>query len=67
MANKIGRFELVRKLGEGAQGTVYLASDPHLDRQVAIKTLLQDAKNVDVLLKEARIVSKLQHKNIVTL
>lgn len=67
MANKIGRFELVRKLGEGAQGTVYLARDPHLDRQVAIKTLLQDAKNVDVLLKEARIVSKLQHKNIVTL
>lgn len=67
MANKVGRFELLRKLGEGAQGTVYLARDPHLDRQVAIKTLLHDSKNVDILLKEARIVSKLQHKNIVTL
>jgi len=67
MANKIGRFEVVRKLGEGAQGAVYLARDPHLDRQVAIKTLLHGAGNMDVLLQEARIVSQLQHQNIVTL
>lgn len=67
MANKIGRFEVVRKLGEGAQGAVYLAHDPHLDRQVAIKTLLHGASNMDVLLQEARIVSQLQQQNIVTL
>jgi serine/threonine protein kinase len=67
MANKVGRFEVLRKLGEGAQGKVYLARDPHLDRQVAIKTLLHASNNMDILLKEARIVSKLQHKNIVAL
>jgi serine/threonine protein kinase len=67
MANKVGRFEVLRKLGEGAQGKVYLARDPHLDRQVAIKTLLHASNNMDTLLKEARIVSKLQHKNIVAL
>src|SRR5450830_54754 len=67
MANKIGRFEVLRKLGEGAQGKVYLARDPHLDRQVAIKTLLHASNHMDTLLTEARIVSKLQHKNIVAL
>lgn len=67
MANKIGRFEVLRKLGEGAQGKVYLARDPHLDRQVAIKTLLHASDHMDTLLTEARIVSKLQHKNIVAL
>jgi len=67
MANKIGRFEVLRKLGEGAQGKVYLARDPHLNRQVAIKTLLHASDNMDALLTEARIVSKLQHKNIVAL
>src|SRR5450830_112350 len=56
MANKIGRFEVLRKLGEGAQGKVYLARDPHLDRQVAIKTLLHASNHMDTLLTEAKIV-----------
>lgn len=62
-----GRFEVIRELGRGAQGAVYLAKDNHLDRQVAIKTLRAGAGNMEALLKEARIVSKLQHANIVTL
>lgn len=66
MAETIGRFEVIRELGRGAQGEVYLARDTHLDRQVAIKTL-RAGGNMDTLLKEARIVSKLQHPNIVTL
>lgn len=67
MAETIGRFEIERILGKGAQGTVYLARDPHLGRMVAIKTLRPGAGDVNTLLKEARIVSKLQHPNIVTL
>ncbi|MBI1174125.1 MAG: protein kinase [Sideroxydans sp.] len=69
MQNRIiDRFNIIRELGRGVQGTVYLAQDTQLDRQVAIKTLRagpsQDAAN---LIREAKIASKLQHPNIVTL
>ncbi len=69
----LGRFEIVRPLGEGAQGAVYLAYDTRLGRQVAIKTLRmrggQDtwSEQLATLLEEARIVSQLSHPNIVTL
>lgn len=64
----IGRFEVIKELGRGAQGVVYLAQDPRLDRQVAIKTLRAGsvAQN-DNLLREARTVSNLQHPNIIPL
>ncbi len=71
---RIGRFEIVRVLGKGAQGTVYLARDTHLEREVAVKTLRFEhtdaavrGQRVRTLLDEARIVSKMQHPNIVTL
>ncbi len=64
---KIGRFTIIRELGRGAQGAVYLAHDPQLERQVAIKTLRPGATRTERLLREARIVSKLQHANIVPL
>jgi serine/threonine protein kinase len=67
-AQKIGRFEIQRLLGRGAQSSVYLAFDPHLEREVAIKTLHfagGDASRSAVLLKEARTVSKLRHANLV--
>lgn len=68
----IGRFNIIRLLGKGNQSEVYLAYDPHLDRDVAIKTLYfqaaQDkAEKMASLLAEARTVSKLQHPNMVTL
>ncbi len=68
----IGRFRLIRLLGKGNQSEVYLAHDPHLDREVAIKTLqfassAEQAANMESLLAEARTVSRLQHPNIVTL
>ncbi len=65
---KIGRFSIVRELGKGAQGAVYLAQDTQLERKVAIKTLRQGAaQQTHKLLHEARIVSNLQHANIVPL
>lgn len=38
----IGRFDIVSTPGRGAQGTVYLAQDTHLERRVAVKTLRLD-------------------------
>ena len=66
MRKSIGRFELKKLLGEGAQGMVYLAFDPKLDRQVAIKVLETGAEFSRVS-DEAKIVAKLRHRNIVTL
>lgn len=63
----IGRFEILSELGKGGQGAVYLAYDPQLDRRVAIKTLRKLGQQTEQLTHEARIVSKLQHPNIITL
>ena len=67
----IGRFHIIRELGRGSQGVVYLASDPHLEREVAIKTLhmhlSKDGEKQKRLMREARTVSKLQHPNIIPL
>lgn len=64
---KIGRFEVLRELGRGGQGAVYLAYDTQLDRQVAIKTLRNIGHSADALVREARVVSKMQHPNIIPL
>lgn len=64
----IGRFEVRRELGRGAQSAVYLAFDPQLQREVAIKTLhfgRSDPKRNRALLDEARAVSNLRHPSIV--
>lgn len=63
----IGRFEILKELGKGGQGAVYLAYDPQLDRRVAIKTLHHLGYKTEQLTREARIVSKLQHPNIIAL
>jgi serine/threonine protein kinase len=66
---KIGRFKINGKLGKGGQGIVYLATDPTLQRHVAIKALhVESAKKKEIqknLLQEARNVSKLIHPNII--
>ena len=68
VSKRVGRFEIIRELGRGAQSVVYLARDPHLQRQVAIKTLhfsRPDARQNRQLLEEARVVSQLRHPSIV--
>ena len=68
----IGRFQVIRLLGKGNQSEVYLAHDPHLEREVAIKTLHfaspgERAASMSSLMTEARTVSRLQHPHIVGL
>ncbi len=63
----IGRFVVVRRLGSGGQGVVWLASDPDLGREVAIKTLNRGGGDPQRLVDEARNVGRLQHASIVPL
>src|SRR4051794_36078241 len=67
MAMSIGRFEVKRVLGRGAQSCVYLAHDPDLQREVAIKRLSKPGNGAPATLPqlEARAVSRLRHPNIV--
>lgn len=72
---KIGKFEIIQKLGEGGMGIVVKARDPHLDRIVAIKTIkvgFGDEAQEKLLIKrfkerEAKATAQLNHSNIVTL
>lgn len=67
-SSEIGRFVIRREISKGSQGAVYLAHDPQLDRLVAIKTLQTNTRQQsEDLLHEAKIASKFQHPNIVTL
>ncbi|MBL9037018.1 MAG: protein kinase [Archangium sp.] len=64
-----GRYRLESKLGEGGMGTVYVAHDSELDRQVAVKllasNLVNDPEVVQRFEREARLMAKLDHPNIV--
>src|SRR5262249_4081295 len=66
---KIGRYRIVRLLGQGGFGRVYLAHDDDLDRPVAIKVpnpeRIAHPEDVEAYLNEARILARLDHPNIV--
>lgn len=68
MTQTIGKFEVRSLLGRGAQSLVYLAYDPDLQREVAIKRLARLPAlpgRIGAVHAEARTVSKLRHPNIV--
>lgn len=76
MQSKIGRFNIVKVLGEGSQGIVHLARDPILERMVAIKSLrtstVSSTTNIsntlnETLMDEAKVISKMTHPNIVSI
>jgi len=69
---KIGRYEVSGLLGAGAMGNVYLARDPDLEREVAIKTVRYaslPSDSLDTFLErfrnEARAAARLHHPNVV--
>ncbi len=64
---QIGRYEILRRVGRGGMGTVYLARDHELDRNVAVKLLRPDrAAGGERMLLEARALARLAHPNVVT-
>jgi CHASE2 domain-containing sensor protein len=70
----LGRYQLQRELGSGAMGTVYLAVDPNIGREVAVKALplLETPAGAEQeaaaarFFHEAEAVGRLDHPNIVT-
>lgn len=68
---RVGRFQIERELGRGGLGIVYLAHDPQLGREVAIKVprfeALLDDGMLRRFLREAEAAARLSHPHLVTL
>ena len=72
---KLGRYEIIEEIGKGAMGVVYLARDPLIGRQVALKTFRVgfSAKDQELVqfrsrfVREAQSAGILSHPNIVTI
>ncbi len=69
-SERIGRYRVIKVLGEGAFGRVYLAHDDELDRAVAIKVphrhRIAKPEDVEAYLAEARTLARLDHPHIVS-
>lgn len=68
---QIGRYAILKKLGQGGMGTVFLANDTQLRRQVALKVLPREKAENPTLVKrfkaEAQAAAQLKHDNIVAI
>ncbi|MBI2215164.1 MAG: protein kinase, partial [Acidobacteria bacterium] len=68
---KFDRYQIVRVLGKGGMGTVFLAFDTLLNRQVALKVLnetgMTGAERKSRFLREARAAAQIRHPNVATI
>ena len=68
--DRIGRYAILGKLGEGAMGTVYRGRDDTLDRDVALKVMSRGIADADArarFQREAKAAARLQHPNIIVI
>jgi len=67
---RIGKYRIQQLIARGGMGALYLAHDPDLDREVAIKvmseSIMRDEQARERFYREARAAARLQHRNIVT-
>jgi hypothetical protein len=64
---RLGRYRIIKLLGQGGMGTVYQAVDQRLDRQVALKVMRSGAENselVERFYREAQIAASFTHPNL---
>ncbi len=68
LEGRFGRYRIIRALGKGAMGTVYLAEDTQIERQVALKTphFTEDptGEQLERFFREARAAGNLRHQHI---
>ena len=71
LSGNIGHYNVVREIGRGGMGVVYLARDTKLDRDVAIKCLPEELSGDDDRLqrfeREAKLLASLNHPNIASI
>ncbi|CAM2069099.1 Non-specific serine/threonine protein kinase [Sulfidibacter corallicola] len=68
MNHQCGRYSIIRPLGTGGMGEVFLARDPVSNREVAVKVLKEAGDlNKKLFLKEVKLAASLNHENIVTI
>ncbi|HVG09562.1 MAG TPA: serine/threonine-protein kinase [Thermoanaerobaculia bacterium] len=58
-------YEIAGIIGQGGMGTVYLARDRDLDREVALKVVQLHQEDTERMLREARILARLEHPGVV--
>lgn len=62
---KVGKYKIIRSLGSGGFGTVYLAEDELIGKKVALKVPHRQSQGIDALAAEAKLMAPLSHPNIV--
>jgi len=71
VGTRLGRYEIISRLGTGGMGEVYLANDMQLDRKIALKLLSEQYTENSLWLRrfirEAKAASALNHPNIITI
>ena len=71
VGKKLGRYQVISVLGQGAMGMVLKAHDPMIERDVAIKVLAEhlaaDATALGRFLAEAKAVGKINHPNVMSI
>lgn len=72
MPETIGRYQIIRELGQGGMGLVHLVYDPHLERQVVIKKIIyqqydktQHQESLHRFQREAKAIARLDHPAII--
>jgi serine/threonine protein kinase len=68
---RLGKYRVLKQLGRGGMGAVFLAEDPQLKRTVALKVMLPEVaasqSSRERFLREARAAAAIEHENIVTI